>query len=69
MTFYTTIADMEPSGTFDLKRAVFRFNASDPSYEGDDSPQRHWIASLQGRVPLQHSWTGCRPAVRAALTN
>ena len=51
MTFYTTIADMELSGTFDLKLAEFRFNASDPNYEGYDSPQRHWIAGLQGRVP------------------
>ncbi len=51
MTFYTTVADMEISGTFDLKRAEFRFNASDPNYEGYDSPQRHWIAGFQARVP------------------
>ena len=51
LTFYTTVADMELTGTFDLKRAEFRFKASDPTYEGYDSPQRHWIASLQGRVP------------------
>ena len=49
--FFTTVADMELDSTFDLKRAEFRLHANEPTYEAYDSPQRHWIATLQGRVP------------------
>ncbi|HWQ15178.1 MAG TPA: Gfo/Idh/MocA family oxidoreductase [Roseiflexaceae bacterium] len=49
--YFSTVADMEMDGTFDLKRAEFRLHACDPTYEAYDSPQRHWVAILQGRVP------------------
>jgi predicted dehydrogenase len=49
--FFTTVADMELDGTFDLKRAEFRLHANNSNYEAFDSSQRQWIATLQGRVP------------------
>jgi hypothetical protein len=48
--FYTGVADMELSGSLDLRGAEFRFHSVEPDYNGFDSPQKHWIASLQGRV-------------------
>jgi predicted dehydrogenase len=48
--YFTTTADMELSGTFDLKMAEFRLHATEPEYSAYDSPQHHWIATLQGRV-------------------
>lgn len=49
--FFTTAADMELDSTFDLKRVEFRLHANTPDYEAYDSPQRQWVATLQGRVP------------------
>jgi predicted dehydrogenase len=49
--FFTTVADMELDGTFDLQRAEFRLHANNPTYEAFDNAQRQWIATLQGRVP------------------
>ena len=49
--FFTTVADMELDGKFDLQRAEFRLHANNPTYEAYDSSQRQWIATLQGRVP------------------
>ncbi|HET9224446.1 MAG TPA: Gfo/Idh/MocA family oxidoreductase [Roseiflexaceae bacterium] len=49
--FFTTVADMELDGKFDLQRAEFRLHANNPNYEAFDSAQRQWIATLQGRVP------------------
>nr|PZN31722.1 MAG: gfo/Idh/MocA family oxidoreductase [Chloroflexota bacterium] len=49
--YFTTIADMELDGAFDLQRAEFRLHSVDPTYEAYDSPQRHRVATLQGRVP------------------
>jgi predicted dehydrogenase len=51
LRFFTTIADLELDGKFNLKRSEFRLRSVDPAYEGYDSPQRHWVATLQGRVP------------------
>ena len=51
LAFFTTIADMELDGKFDLQRAEFRLHANNPNYEAFDSSQRQWIATLQGRVP------------------
>lgn len=49
--FFSTVADMELDGEFDLKRAEFRLRSCDPTYEAYDSSQRHWVAIQQGRVP------------------
>jgi predicted dehydrogenase len=49
--FFSTVADMEMDGAFDLKRAEYRLHSCDPTYEAYDSPQRHWVAIQQGRVP------------------
>lgn len=51
LTYFSTVADMEMDGTFDLERVDWRWHAIDPNYEGFDSAERHWIVSLQGRVP------------------
>jgi predicted dehydrogenase len=50
-TYYATLGDMEMEGTFDLERAEFRLHACQPDYDGYDSAERHWVATLQGRVP------------------
>jgi predicted dehydrogenase len=49
--YFTTLADMELDGEFNLKMAEFRLHSVDPTYEAYDSPQRHWVAIQQGRVP------------------
>jgi predicted dehydrogenase len=51
LAYYSTLGDVEMNSSFDLKQADFRWHATDPNYDGYDSPQRHWIATLQGRVP------------------
>ncbi|MDZ4720482.1 MAG: Gfo/Idh/MocA family oxidoreductase [Roseiflexaceae bacterium] len=51
LSFFSTMADTEFSGEFDLKGAEFRLHSVDPTYNGYDSPQRHWIATLRERVP------------------
>lgn len=50
--FHTTLADMEMNGTFDLGAADFRWHSCLPNFDAYDGPQQHWIAALQGRVPL-----------------
>lgn len=50
-TYFSTIADMELEGQFDLDRADTRWRSVDPNYEAYDSAERYWIATLQGRVP------------------
>lgn len=49
--FFSTVADMEMDGTFNLKGAEFRIGSTDPTYEAYSGPQRHWVAIQQGRVP------------------
>lgn len=51
-TYFTTLADMEMDGTFDLKTADWRWHQVDPLYEAYDGPQKHWVWALLGRVPL-----------------
>ena len=51
-TYYTTVADMEMDGTFDLRSADSRWHSCFPNTDCYDSPQAHWVAALQGRVPL-----------------
>jgi len=52
LTYFTTIADMEMNGTFDLAAADTRWHRCFPDTDAYDSPQHHWIAALQGRVDL-----------------
>ncbi len=51
-SFHATIADMEMDATFDLKQADWRWHQCIPDTDAYDSPQSHWVAALQGRVPL-----------------
>jgi predicted dehydrogenase len=48
--FFSTVADMEMNGSFDLRPVEFRLHSCDPTYDAYDDPQRHWVATLQGRV-------------------
>ena len=50
--YYSTIADMEMDGTFDLESANTRWHRCIPNTDAYDGPQPHWVAALQGRVPL-----------------
>jgi len=50
--YYTTLGDMEMDGTFDLAGAEHRWRRCNPDADAYESPQSHWIAALQGRVPL-----------------
>ena len=52
LTYYTTMADMEMDGTFDLERADWRWHDVNPLIEGYDNSQKHWIWAQLGRVPL-----------------
>lgn len=51
-SFHSTIADLEMNATFDLAGADWRRHQLFDEEEAYDSPQHHWIAALQGRVPL-----------------
>lgn len=53
--YYTTLADMEMDATFDLKSADWRWHQCLPDVDAYDGPQDHWVAALQGRVPLVDS--------------
>ena len=52
LTFYTTLADMEMDGTFDLKQADWRWKQCDPKTVHYAESQRHWISAQLGLVPL-----------------
>jgi predicted dehydrogenase len=52
LTFFTTLADLEMDGTFDVKQALWRWEQHDPLQVCYSESQRHWVAALQGRVPL-----------------
>ena len=51
-TFFSTAGDVETVSTVDLGGADFRWHARNSDYAGYDGSQEHWIAALQGRVPL-----------------
>ena len=51
-SFHTTLCDMEMNATFELDSADWRWHQLNPEISAYDSPQHHWIAALQGRVPL-----------------
>lgn len=50
--YFTTLADMEMDGSFDLETADWRWRQVDPTYEAYDNPQKHWVLALLGRVPM-----------------
>jgi len=50
--YFSTIADMEMDATFNLQSAETRWSSCFPDADAYKGPQEHWIAALQGRVPL-----------------
>jgi len=52
LTYYTTLADLEMDGTFDLEQGIWRWEQCDPEQTYYGESQRHWVAALQGKVPL-----------------
>ena len=51
-SYHSTVADMEMDATFDLQGADVRWHRCIPDTDAYDSSQAHWVAALQGRVPL-----------------
>jgi len=51
-SYFSTVADMNMNAAFELPPADTRWHACIPNTDAYDSPQHHWIAALQGRVPL-----------------
>jgi predicted dehydrogenase len=51
-SFHTTVSDMELNATFDIGDADRRWHSCIENTDAYDSPQAHWAAALQGRVPL-----------------
>ena len=51
-SFHTTLSDVEMDGTFHLDSADTRWHRLKADESAHDSPQQHWIAALQDRVPL-----------------
>jgi predicted dehydrogenase len=51
-SFHTTLQDMELNATFESDSIDWRWHQLDESKSAYDSAQHHWIAALQGRVPL-----------------
>jgi predicted dehydrogenase len=51
-SYHTTLDDMEGDAAFDLVQADWRWHQLVETEDAYDSPQAHWIAALQGRVPL-----------------
>ncbi len=50
--FFSSQSDMPMTSTFDLAGSNTRWHACFPETSAFDSPQEHWIAALQERVPL-----------------
>ncbi len=52
LSFHTTLHDMEINASFEADGTDWRWHQLDESQTAYDSPQHHWIAALQERVPL-----------------
>lgn len=52
LTFHTSTSDVPTDATFDIGAADWRWHQLNENENAYDSPQHHWIAALQGRVPL-----------------
>ena len=50
--YFTTLEDMNLDATLDLENASFRWHQLGENAEAYDSSQQHWVAALQGKVPL-----------------
>ena len=50
--YHTTIGDMEMDGSFNLDSAMTRWLSCFPETKAYTSSQDHWVAALQGQVPL-----------------
>ncbi|MEI6970028.1 MAG: Gfo/Idh/MocA family oxidoreductase [bacterium] len=50
--FHTTMGDIDTDCSFDVNTFDGRLHAFNENEDGLDSPPQHWIAALQGRVPL-----------------
>ncbi len=50
--YFTNVCDMTADGSFNLDADDARRHSIDPVYSAYDSSQHHWIAALQGKVPL-----------------
>lgn len=51
-SFYNTTGDMPMNATFDLDGADWRWHQLNETQDAYDDAQSHWVAALQGRVPL-----------------
>ena len=51
-TFHSASCGMDMDATFQLNAANFRWHQLQENTDAYDSSQHHWIAALQGRVPL-----------------
>ncbi len=52
LSFHATLDDVEVNATVEVNEVDRRWHMMDPDESGYDSPQHHWIAALQHRVPL-----------------
>ncbi|MCX5659430.1 MAG: Gfo/Idh/MocA family oxidoreductase [Planctomycetota bacterium] len=52
LSFHSSVADIEMNSTFEVDSVDWRWHQLDPLQEAYDSPQHHWVAALQGKVPL-----------------
>jgi predicted dehydrogenase len=52
LSFHTTVADMDLDSTVNLDDMELRWGRLKADYDAYSSSQQHWIAALQGRVPL-----------------
>lgn len=51
-SYHTSIGDVPSDVTMDINGADWRWHQLDEQQSAYDSAQHHWIAALQGRVPL-----------------
>lgn len=52
MSFHTTVADIDLDSSVNLDDMELRWSRLKENYDAYRSSQHHWIAALQGRVPL-----------------
>lgn len=50
--FYRSLGDLDLDATANLEAFAFRLHTVRENGDAFDGPQEHWIAALQGRVPL-----------------
>jgi predicted dehydrogenase len=52
LSFHSTIGDVPANTTFEIDQADWRWHQLNENESAYDSAQHHWIAALQGKVPL-----------------